>query len=427
MGALLDKISLGIANFLFMHVRWNSRFRPDGAYDNSEQYCDKVRGTRTVCQQIYPNLVTNLKIPYLLYNALPGCSKYDETVYLESEPALSVRTTYKVVQIPNGRLYAHQDDLIAVITEDNKLLEDVSFQQAALSGAPEDNLIFRQQYFIKPLRYKGTVCNLLPGGRAAEDYISWLIDVLPRLHCLQQAGLLKKVDWFVVPAYQQPFQKESLRLLGIEEHKVIVAKGHFHGQADLLLAITAPRGARSKVVPQWVVGFLRSSFVKGPVDQKQPSFIYLENGPSGTRVQNEPELKALLLKYGFASCVLSEMTFQEKVRLFSSARIIVSASQIGLANLVFCREGARVVEIMDSSQVGTFYYNLSSFAGLDYHYLLSKSHRHVLNPNPPAGGGVVVETHRLRLLLDKFTGRQVRMAELEAANEPVVAVMAEAS
>jgi hypothetical protein len=426
MSSIFNSAVQVIAKFLYNNVRWNSRYRPVGTFDTTEEYCAQATDPRSDYRTVYPQLVTNLKIPYLLYNALPGCTKYERTVYLESEPAFSVRNNYKVAQIPNGRLYA-TDDALAVVTAENQLLEDVSCQGPANPGGPSENPIFRRHYFNKPQHYSGTVCNLLTGSGSADNYLTWLIDVLPRLHLLQKAGLLQKVDKFVVPACQHSFQKESLQLLGIEEHQLIVAVSPFHGQADLLLSTTPPRGKRSKVVPQWVVDFLHQSLVQEPADADSSPFIYLESSLSGVKVQNEPELKALLLRYGFRSLVLGELSLAEKVKIFNSARIIVSASQLELVNLVFCPKGAKVVEIMDSSRVDTFYYNLASFAGLDYHYMMSKSHRHVLNPNPSADGGVVVETHRLRLLLDKFTGRRVRMAEPEVATEPAVAEAAMAT
>jgi hypothetical protein len=428
MGNLIQKLRRKLGGFVYKYIHWNSRYKPDGFYNHTEQYCQETPETTIVCREVYPSMVTHLKIPYLMYNALSDYSKYDETIYIDSDPALWARTSYKLVQVPNGRLYSNNLDMVAVITSDNKLLGDMSYQY--LPDRPAltvENRILRQGFLLKPRHYQGTVCNLLAGGGAIDHYSHWLIDVLPRLHFLQKAGLLQQTDWFVVPNYTHGFQKDSLRLLGIDESKVIVATNQIHVQADRLLATTAPRGKRSKIVPQWVVDFLRSSFMPKIADESRPAFVYLKSEPGGVKVHNDAELQLLLNKYGFQSYVLSDLSFEEQVEVFSSAKIIVAASQIGLTNLAFCQPGAKILEIMDGQDMSTFYYNLANFAGADFHYLLCKAHRHVLNPNPKPGGGVVVETHKVRLLLDKFTGRHVRIADQEEQELALIAAMPIAS
>jgi capsular polysaccharide biosynthesis protein len=53
--------------------------------------------------------------------------------------------------------------------------------------------------------------------------------------------------------------------------------------------------------------------------------------------------------------------------------MIVGAHGAGLANLVFCRPGTRVVEIVPTDNAYPFYFSLAVGAGLDYRYLVARS------------------------------------------------------
>jgi capsular polysaccharide biosynthesis protein len=60
-------------------------------------------------------------------------------------------------------------------------------------------------------------------------------------------------------------------------------------------------------------------------------------------------------------------------RIFADAEIVVAQHGAGLANLVFCQPGTRVLELMPSDFVKRTYYSLSHAAGLDYSVLVGCS------------------------------------------------------
>jgi capsular polysaccharide biosynthesis protein len=91
------------------------------------------------------------------------------------------------------------------------------------------------------------------------------------------------------------------------------------------------------------------------------------------RVLNEEELIPVLLNHGFEIVEAESLTFDEQVRLFSSAEMVVAPHGAGLANLLWVPAGCKVFEILDRDYVNDHFYNLSSVIGLNYYYMLCDS------------------------------------------------------
>src|SRR5688572_25462210 len=108
-----------------------------------------------IIHPIYPGYVTTLDISEELYQA---CSEY-------WKPQRSVVTDYIVVEVPNGRLHTDNENSIAIISGNNRLIDNVTLSmQEGKVTSPEKNNIFRQRMFSEPVKLQGTVFTLLSGG-----------------------------------------------------------------------------------------------------------------------------------------------------------------------------------------------------------------------------------------------------------------------
>src|SRR5262249_42925515 len=76
---------------------------------------------------------------------------------------------------------------------------------------------------------------------------------------------------------------------------------------------------------------------------------------------------------GFEVVTLSQLSFIEQAKLFYTSDVIVGEHGAGLANLVFCREGATVIEIFSAFWMYPCFYALARSAGLKYHFLVAGS------------------------------------------------------
>ncbi|MFD1187549.1 glycosyltransferase family 61 protein [Pontibacter rugosus] len=347
---------------------------------------------------IYPALTTNLEIPEDLFEA---CSEY-------WKPKKKVQTDYMVVEVPNGRIYTDNESSIAVVSQYNRLIENVSL--SLMSGKvaePNLNNIFEQRFFTPPHKVEGTVFSMLTGGAGINNIGHWFLDVLPRLHLLRESGLYDKVDWFYVPSLRYSYQTETLELLGIPSEKIITGDKYTHVAADCVIASTAPRGNHT-LVPKWLCNFIQDSFMpfaEEDDDSMEPEtpYLYISRSDSNIRnVLNEKELLEVLEPYGFKSIVSSQLSIKEKIKLFSRAKVVMGATGAGLVSMFFCKPGTKFIEIFNEAFVVEPFYDIAPKIDLDYEYIICKGNRRVRNAGQGQREHLLVETEKVVEILDRM-------------------------
>jgi hypothetical protein len=374
--------------------RYNGNYKPKGVYKTAKQYYQAHSKIGVEFFEVYPNYKSHLPMEEELYNALSDYAK----------PKLTVSTDYVVLKVPNGRLYTNNMGSIAIITHDNKLVGDISFQY--VDGAvvdPSRNPIFSQSYFIPPLKLPGTVFSMLSGGGAINNYGHWLMDALPRLHLLKEAGELDKIDWFIVPSLGYDYQKDSMKFLGIPLNKVIEGDKIRHVQADVLVATTAPRGDHT-LIPDWSFRFLRETFMGRKDGRKSyPSLVHISRKDSKYRtVLNEDEMVKLIEPYGFETVVLSKLSLIEKVNLFANADVILGASGAGLTNIFFSKKGSKLIELFSKGFILTDYIDIAYLAEMEHYYVISDALTEVRNKKQGQRDHMVIDLKKLKKVLEEI-------------------------
>ncbi len=341
----------------------NRRYKPKGVYTTIDEYVTAVAGAE--CEQAFEPYISHLNVSDEFRTHFIG---YVDTTIVAQIPAA------RVVAIPNGRAHTDNNFSIAVISGDGYLVGELSYDLE--SNVPSKNNIFRQNYFKEPKHYKGNVLNLLIGEGGIVNYSHFLIDSISRIALLKKIGWYDKIDWFLIPSYKQDYQKDIIRMLGIDESKIIPGDIENHIQADTLLATTYVR--YHEHIPTWCSDFLRSEFLKynnTATDNKYKCpYVYISrNDSSKRRVLNEPELMGVLDRYGFRSFELSKLSFIEKISLFANAEVIIATIGAGQANLVFCQQNTSVIELMAEDFAQPFFNDLANKVGIQYDYLICKS------------------------------------------------------
>jgi capsular polysaccharide biosynthesis protein len=120
---------------------------------------------------------------------------------------------------------------------------------------------------------------------------------------------------------------------------------------------------------QWIGQLIVQSV---PVGQSEkPIKIYISRTlPSARVIANEAELLPSLQEMGFQICRLEQMPFEEQVRLFRNAEVVVGPHGAGFTNLIFSKPGTRVVEILAKGHERRCYWTLSAELGHDYLFYL---------------------------------------------------------
>jgi capsular polysaccharide biosynthesis protein len=205
-------------------------------------------------------------------------------------------------------------------------------------------------------------------NRGFGNYYHWMTQALPAIdwslrniasHNLKLA--LRKLG---------PWQEETLRLLGHGDVPRITldeSKQYFFPQlhySDFLYGKTAfgvSIAANETYARLYEAGWDGDTSPASEV-------IYVARSDSGQRAMlNEPEMIEALAREDVRIVVPGEHSVREQAAIFNRASIVIGAHGAGLTNIVFCRPGAIVYEIMPSFYINPCFRRLAQAAGLTYY------------------------------------------------------------
>jgi capsular polysaccharide biosynthesis protein len=269
-----------------------------------------------------------------------------------------------VVKLDQGRVWG-DTATSAVITAHNELLTDIS------TGCAELVLSSRK---LPPIHHiNGTVAFL--SVRWGAVFYHWMYDVLPGIHLIQKSGIdLDSIDYFVFNNYHFAYQKETLELLGIPEHKIIQSVDKPYIQAKKLIVPAPNFFQNNTATPEWMCKFLKQQFI--PEEAKNITAnrrIYISRENAASRnVVNQDELMKRLEFLNFESVVLESLTISEQAVLMASASVVLAPHGAGLSNIVFCQPGTKVIELFAPTYVPPCYRIISNICGLEHYYLIGE-------------------------------------------------------
>lgn len=212
---------------------------------------------------------------------------------------------------------------------------------------------------------------LLADSPGAHCYYHWMLDVLPKLGLLRQAGIdLSRIDHFLVREITTDFQRETLSTLGIPSERIVETLNDQYLHCEKLLHVPLLHHANMSMhsdLPVW----LQDTF-SAQTDHEDRIKLYISR-PAGVRrgVENEAELLPILKAHGFESHAMEGLSVAEQASLLSRAKTIVSPHGGALTNMVFAARGASVLELF-GRHVYPFYYGLAHTCGHRYMALMQR-------------------------------------------------------
>ena len=281
---------------------------------------------------------------------------------------------YCCAEIPDGTLQSNGSTHVSIFDGNDFYLPTYSYAKYTAKKSRRRNIAVDREVAGISANLYGNIEN------AAGNYCHWLVDGLSRLFLIQKNVDLDEIDHFVVPVIKQQFQWESLASLGIFKDRIIEVDALECVRFETLICTTAPRGSGSSLCPGWIIdgygnnhGYGKNAgYVKnGSLGSTQDKKIYISRQDAGSRkFVNEDDIIAMLEGYGFTPVQLSSFNYQEKIELFRSSSDVIGLTGAGLANLMFCSPGTKVVELFPSSFVHYLYASMASYRGLDYRCLI---------------------------------------------------------
>ncbi len=263
---------------------------------------------------------------------------------------------YNLYKITNGRIFTDNNENVAII-KNNFILPYVSFQQ--VNGKFETvkhNITIKQgtSSFIKNIQ--GKVFNLCQGA-SGNNYFHFIFDILPKIYLLNSKIDLNKIDYFYV-SDPKKWQIKIFGILGIGKKKLLSSKKYKHILAKEIYAVDHPWYYKGYVqkncekIPKWIIYKNRNVFLnyfKDNLKNNCKKKIFLDRSTSKynhCQIKNLNDIKTLLLEKKFKIYKPEFLSFDKQINLFKNCSIIIAAHGAALSNIIFCKPGTKVIEII---------------------------------------------------------------------------------
>jgi len=204
------------------------------------------------------------------------------------------------------------------------------------------------------------------------QYYHWLLDALPKIGLLKNAGIdIDKIDHFVFREISTDFHRETLQLAGIQSDKIVESISGAKFLCDEVLDIRMSNFV-GMTMPRFIPDYLKKTILEKSSDTSSGhKRIYIGRPKKLKRrgVENEDDLVAMLSEYGFQHMEMENFSVKEQAQLFNSAEVIVTPHGGALANMVFCNTGTKIIELF-AHHVFSYFYGLANLCDLDYSAVL---------------------------------------------------------
>ena len=319
--------------------------------------------------------------------ALPAQATPEVTAYLRTRAVAEGRARF-LASLPAGRIFGAG----AVLSADgDSIARDVSedlgkpFERHWLLG-------FEKMREPEPVRGSTAIVAVNLGA----GYCHWLLEELPRLLALDRGATDN-----VVVNLAAGFAREAWAWRGGSERVIAVRRtGHWACGPLLVPSLADAPGEPTGSVVERVREFADGLGRGGEQGSGRGERIYVTREKARRRrVANEGALWAELEPRGFAKVTLEELSWAEQIAVFRAVRVVVAPHGAGLANLVFCAPGTRVVELINRAYFNPVFWRLAALRRLDYRAVVSAGDGPIREDASEGGADLVADLARVRAAL----------------------------
>ena len=207
--------------------------------------------------------------------------------------------------------------------------------------------------------------------RCYDNHSHWLTAHLPKFTLLRS---LDRLDGLLMPETMTPVMEASLRRLGIQPNNYPTFEIGRPLRVGRLTLLQTDRFCPELLRP------VRQAMVERRKDSTRRVFVSRDKAPR-RQLRNEAEVWPMLADHGFEKVYLEDLSFGEQVELMRETAVLFAPHGAGLTNMMFCPEGASIVEIADLTFPNPNFYALAAAMG----------HRYWLLPGRGVGDGPSLE------------------------------------
>ena len=195
-----------------------------------------------------------------------------------------------------------------------------------------------------------------------HDFLLFLAAKLCRLKATTDPAVFDQAA-VSYPLFNTDFESELLALLGIGPNQLFDSRQHTLTFDRVLLANNS-----SWFYPTADDVLALKTIVEAqlpPAPSEPPKRLYISRS-GRRRVLNEPDLVAMLMRYGFDYIEDNPRSVAGQVRLYQSAEFVVGPHGASFANLLWCRPGTQLIELFAPHYRPDYFRYLAHVLDLNY-------------------------------------------------------------
>ncbi len=285
---------------------------------------------------------------------------------------------YKFYTVKKARIFTDNNENVAVI-KDNFLLPELSFQQVnGRLKSVKYNSVLKRGTTSLVKKFSGTVLNLSQGG-SGNNYFHFIFDIVPKIY-ISLNKIKKKINFYYV-SRPQKWQIKIFNILGVSKKKLIDSSKYKHIFADKIICIDHPWYYKGyiqnevKKIPKWVILINRKIFLNKSVKLNSFERVFLDRSTSRfnhCKIYNQSSLNDWLKKNSFGIYNPEKLSQEKQIYLFKNASIILGAHGAALTNIIFCKPGTKVIEIIPADHPNKKCERISKILRLRYFRIKTK-------------------------------------------------------
>ena len=236
-------------------------------------------------------------------------------------------------------------------------------------------------FYKKKVLYVDATVAHLSLSDLENNYYHFLTECISRYFLIQKSTF--KPDFYIISNHLK-FQKDILKLLGIEEKRIISANQNILICAKKLIVpdlvnnheqiyIQGYLICRKLWMPSWLSKCYTEAFSGVLSENISNKKIYISRQKASYRkFINHLEIQDIIDNLGFETYFLEEMSVIEQIKLFSSAAMIIGLHGAGFANLYFASKNVKILEIYHEFYHDSSYRILAKTNNLNYSFIIGR-------------------------------------------------------
>lgn len=201
-----------------------------------------------------------------------------------------------------------------------------------------------------------------------DNHYHNLVDLAPRAAALRHPWF-RQYDEIALYTYSlrhNPALDHLVRRLLPDNVRVVHVDKNTTIQPDVLLMLDPPMDAWYCVPPAWYLRAVRDVCGSGDGAPTGDPIYISRQGAKKRRIVNEDRLLDELGDRGFRSVRTETLGPGQVIELMGRAPMVVAMTGAGLANTIYCRPGASVVELSAADHWSPELFFIAQAAGLDF-------------------------------------------------------------